>query len=87
MTERRLKPPVIHILFNPDAHNFTPGDIKKSFDSAERLDRSVLIAAAVRPSRIIIAGMTFSLSRSSVHCGRLSDNNVQTFENRRRRVA
>jgi hypothetical protein len=46
-----------------------------------------LIAAAVRPSRIIIAGMTFSLSRSSVHCGRLSDNNVQTFENRRRRVA
>jgi|SRR6516165_1854165 len=53
MTERRLKPPVVHIPFNPGAHNFTRGDIKKSFDSAERLDRSVLIAAAVRPSRII----------------------------------
>src|SRR5262249_3454273 len=56
----------------------------KSFDSAERLDRSVLIAAAdLSGSSSPIAGMTFSLSRSSVH-GRLSDNNVQTFENRRK---
>jgi hypothetical protein len=40
---RASPPPAVHILFNPGAHNFTRGKIKKSLDCAERLDRPVLI--------------------------------------------
>jgi hypothetical protein len=53
MTEHRLKPPAVHILFNPGADSFTRGKIKRSLDCAERLDRPVLIAAPIRHFRII----------------------------------
>jgi hypothetical protein len=45
MTERRFKPPVIHILFNPGAHNFTRGDIKKSFDKSGLSERPAVMSA------------------------------------------
>ncbi len=53
MTEHRLKPPPVHILFNPGADNFARGGIKKSLDCAERLDRPVLIATPIRHFQII----------------------------------
>src|SRR5260370_4895966 len=61
MTEHRLKPPAVHILFNPGADTFTGGKIKRSLDCAERLDRPVLIAAPIRHFRIIYSNSRHDL--------------------------
>jgi hypothetical protein len=53
ITEHRLKPPSVNILFNPGSQNFARSGVKKSFHGAERFGRPMLIAATVGHFRII----------------------------------
>jgi len=45
MTEQRLHPPYVNVLFDPGSQNFPRSRVKKSRYHVKRLDCPVLIAA------------------------------------------
>jgi len=67
ITEHRLDPPSMNILFNPGSQNFPCSGVKKAFYGAECFGRPVLIAATVRHFRIINSNIRHDPLRIAKH--------------------